>query len=94
MKSRTSDPTSNAEVIALNLLSYIAGDQDRLDRFIAITGIAPAGLGAAAGDASFLAGVMDYALADETVLTGFAESAGMKPETLIAIRRRLPGASA
>jgi hypothetical protein len=93
MKNRTSPSTSNAEVIALNLLAYIAGDPDRLDRFIALTGIAPSGIGAAARDSSFLAGVMDYALADESVLTGFAESEGLRPEALAAIRRNLPGAS-
>jgi DNA polymerase IV len=54
-----------AEAIAISALSFIASDPERLDRFLAVTGLDPAALRAAAGAPGFLSGVLDYLCSDE-----------------------------
>ncbi|MBL8907639.1 MAG: DUF3572 domain-containing protein [Rhizobiales bacterium] len=93
MPLKTSQPAPDAEVIALNCLGFLAEDGDRLGRFLAISGVSPQALRAQAREPSFLAGVLDYLLADEKLLLAFSEAQGLLPETVIAARLRLPGAA-
>jgi hypothetical protein len=66
-----------AEALALQALTYIAGDGERLGRFLAATGLGPAEIRRAAP--GFLLGVLDYLAGDEALLTGFAQEAGFDP---------------
>ena len=45
-----------------------------------------------AGEASFLAGILDYFLQDETLLLAFAGASELAPETIVRARQHLPGA--
>jgi len=68
-----------AEELAIQALTFIAGDAERLGRFLAITGIGPAQIRAAAQEPGFLVGVLDYLAGDERLLAAFATETGLDP---------------
>jgi hypothetical protein len=81
-----------AEIVAIQALNFIAGDPERLGRFLAETGLGPASLRAAAQDPAFLAGVLEFILRDEKLVIGFAEATELGPETVSAAHIALSGA--
>lgn len=78
-----------AEVLAIQALGFIAQDDERLGRFLALTGMGPAEIRTAARDRHFLAGVLDYVTGDEELLVAFAGHAEVDPETIAIARRAL-----
>jgi Protein of unknown function (DUF3572) len=80
-----------AEVLALRALAYLAGDEIWLAGFIKLTGIDVAELRVRAAEPVFLGAVLDFLLANETLLVAFAAAAEAPPEAVAAARRRLPG---
>jgi hypothetical protein len=78
-----------AERIAIRALGYIAADGERLDRFMALSGLEPDRLREAAAAPAFLASVLDHLAADEAALTDFAAEAGLAPQTVAAARAAL-----
>ena len=68
-----------AETLAIQALTYLAGEPERLARFLASTGISPDSLRAAAREPLFLAGVLDHLATDEVLLTDFAVQANIDP---------------
>jgi hypothetical protein len=80
-----------AEAIAVDALSFIATDAYRLARFLDLTGLTPQSIRAAARDAEFLLGVLDYIDADESLLKAFAVSSGINPSTVSKARLVLGG---
>lgn len=79
----------DAETLAISALAHIAGDDERLQRFLAVTGIDPANLRAEAGKPGFVAGVLDYVCSDEALLVGLAAEQGVAPESIVAAQQRL-----
>ena len=82
---------ADAETLAVQALTFIASDPDRLGRFLAATGIGPADLRAAAREPLFLAGVLDHLANNETELVAFAKETGIRPEEVMARREQLAG---
>ena len=82
----------DAEAIAIQALSFLAGRPEELERFLALSGIGPASLRQAAADPAFLGGVLDFLLQDEPLLLGFAAESGLPPAAIGAARWRLDGA--
>jgi hypothetical protein len=80
-----------AETIALNALAFLAGDAQRLHRFLRLTGLDADDLRRQAEEPAFLAAVMDHLLADQTLLLVFAADAGVRPEALEKARAILSG---
>jgi hypothetical protein len=80
-----------AEGLAVQALSFIAGDGDRLGRFLAITGIGPAEIRAASAEPGFLAGVLDYVAGDEKMVTEFAAEMNIDPSYIGVARAVLGG---
>lgn len=78
-----------AEQIAIRALGFIAADGERLDRFMALSGLQPDRLREAAAAPAFLASVLDHLAADEAALTDFATEAGLAPQTVAAARAAL-----
>ena len=78
-----------AEVLAIQALGFIAQDEERLGRFLAITGMGPAEIREAARDRHFLAGVLDYLVGDEDLLVAFASHAGVDPTTIAIAQQAL-----
>src|ERR1700692_5000004 len=69
-----------ATELAIAALSFLAGETERLERFLALTGLGPQSLRAAAREPSFLLGVLDHVASDETLLLAFANENGINPE--------------
>lgn len=80
-----------AEAVAIEALAFIAGDPERLDRFLALTGLGPESLRQAANEPGFLLGVLDHVMADERLLVEFARQREMTPEDVVRSRARLAG---
>lgn len=89
MTKRVHKPREVAEIVAIQALSFIAGDGERLGRFLAETGIGPETLRASASDPHFLAGVLDFVLRDDATVSAFSESSGHHPTTISAARMAL-----
>jgi hypothetical protein len=83
----------DAEALAVQALGFLASEPERIGPFLAVTGLDPANLRAAAREPGFLAGVLDYLAGDERLLTDFAKDAGHDPETVAAARLALGASS-
>ena len=79
MKPAPSLTGEAAESLAIQAFTFIAGDGERLGRFLAQTGIGPAQIRAAAQEPGFLAGVLAYMAGDEHLLAQFAGDTGINP---------------
>ena len=84
-----------AENIAVKALTLLTRDQERLARFLALTGLGPETIRAAAGSPGFLRAVLDHVAGDESLLVSLADEMGSRPETIVEARRVLapPGRS-
>jgi hypothetical protein len=81
----------DAEALAIEALTFLAGDGERLSRFLAITGLDPTSLRLAAAEPGFLAGVLDHILGDEALLLAFAANQQLEPEVISRARAQLDG---
>jgi hypothetical protein len=81
-----------AEKLAIQALSYLAGDPEQLGRFLALSGLGPETLRTASRDPHFLAGVLDFVAGDERLLLAFADDAEAKPQEIMQARTVLAGA--
>jgi Protein of unknown function (DUF3572) len=91
MKQAPQLTQDRAEALAIQALTFIAGDGERLGRFLAVTGIGPAEIRAAAGEPGFLAGVLEYMASDESLIGAFADETGIDPADLSKARAALAG---
>jgi uncharacterized protein DUF3572 len=80
-----------AEALAIQALNFLATEPERLSRFLALSGLAPESIRAAAAESGFLAGVLAHLGEDETLLVAFAAEAGVKPAAVDLARRTLAG---
>ena len=82
MRARPGESSSTEEGrgLAVEALGFLAGDETRLERFLAVTGLGPHNLRRAAADPGFLGSVLDYLAADDRLLVAFAAETGRKPE--------------
>ncbi|MEJ8573414.1 DUF3572 domain-containing protein [Microbaculum marinum] len=78
-----------AEALALQALSFLAREPERIARFLANAGIGPEQLRQAAGEPGFLGAVLDHLMSDEPLLLMFSEDAGLNPTAVAAARRVL-----
>ena len=88
---KTPQTHENAEILALEGLGWLAGQEDGLRRFLDQSGIAASDLRAAAGRPETGLAVLDFLLAHEDLLLGFCEAAGTDPKALHMARHRLDG---
>jgi hypothetical protein len=84
-------PRELAETVAIQALSFIAGEPQRLDHFLALTGLQPESLRAAAGEPNFLLGVLDYVAGNEPLLRDFATEREIEPDIVTRARDVLAG---
>mgnify|MGYP001472187644 CR=1 FL=1 len=82
----------SAESLAIQALSFLAEDPERLSRFLAFTGIEAQSLRDAAREPNFLLGVLDHLAGDDRLLTEFATQRGIAPYVVTAARDLLAGA--
>ncbi|HMF05918.1 MAG TPA: DUF3572 domain-containing protein [Methylocella sp.] len=78
-----------AETVAIEVLGFLAEDSERLSRFLALSGLGPENLRAAAEDPAFLAAVLDHLASDEASLLAFAAKSGHEPAEIVRAREVL-----
>ena len=71
--------SDRAESIGVSALLFLAGDMQRLSRFLTMTGVGPAELRAESRSPHMLAAVLDHMLQDESMLLVFNPAETCKP---------------
>jgi hypothetical protein len=89
MTKRPHNPREVAEIVAVQALSFVAGEPERLGLFLAESGLGPDTLRSAANDPHFLAGVLDFVLRDDATVKAFASASQLDPTTIAAARQAL-----
>jgi hypothetical protein len=82
-----------AEAVGVQALAYLAEDPERLGRFLALSGLGPETIRAAAHDPAFLAGVLEYVIGDEALLLALAAHVQVAPERVGEAHAALAGPS-
>src|ERR1700720_712518 len=89
MTKGTQNPREVAEIVAIQALSFIAGEPERLGAFLAETGIGPETLRTAAADPKFLASVLEFVMRDDATVKAFAETSKLHPTNVAAAHQAL-----
>ena len=89
MKKPVKNPREVAEIVAIQALSFIAGEPERLGLFLAESGIGPETLRNAAADPRFLASVLDFVMRDDATVKAFAEVSQLHPTNIAAAHQAL-----
>ena len=91
MKRPSSAAREAAEILAIQALSFIAEEPERLNGLLSATGLTLNRLRESAKQPDFLAGVLEHMLADESLLLAFADSASIDPAAVARARNALGG---
>ncbi len=78
-----------AQELAVRAFIFLAANADRARRFAAASGLGPENLRTAAETPDFLAGVLDYFAADESLLLTFATNCSIDPADVQRARATL-----
>ena len=89
MRKSTQNPREVAEIVAIQALSFIAGEPERLGLFLAESGIGPETLRHAAADPRFLASVLDFVMRDDATVKAFASVSQLHPTNIAAAHQAL-----
>ena len=77
---------ANADRLVVPLLNFLAADDERLARFLSLSGLSVAALRRAAADPGFAGSLLDYVSSDERLLLAFSRQSGISPGDIEAIR--------
>ncbi|MDO9525143.1 MAG: DUF3572 domain-containing protein [Gemmobacter sp.] len=83
-----------ADIVALQALGWIAGQEDVLGAFMGASGLGPSDLRDRAADPEFLASVLDFLLMDDAWIVAFCDAAGLPYTAPSQARAGLPGGQA
>ena len=89
MTKRVHNPREVAEIVAIQALSFVAGEPERLGAFLAESGIGPETLRSAATDPQFLVSVLDFVLRDDATVKAFAKVSELHPTNIAAAHQVL-----
>jgi hypothetical protein len=89
LKKSLQNPREVAEIVAVQALSFIAGDPERLGLFLAESGIGPETLRTAAADPRFLSSVLDFVMRDDATVQAFASVSQLHPTNIAAAHQAL-----
>jgi hypothetical protein len=89
LKKPVHNPREVAEIVAIQALTFIAGEPGRLGLFLAETGIGPETLRTAAADPKFLASVLEFVMRDDATVKAFAEASQLDPTNVAAAHQVL-----
>ena len=76
---------AGSEALALQVLTFLLSDAQRLQRFMSLTGLGPADIRAAAGTHDLQAATLEYLLSDESLLLMFCQDAAGGPVPVAAL---------
>lgn len=82
----------DGETVALQALAFLVEDDERLTRFLGLTGMELGSLRHVATDQLALGAVLDYFLNWEPLLLELATALELPPEAILRARHDLPGA--
>lgn len=88
---RILDLSSFSTEVAIAAIGFLASDAERLERFLALSGLGPHNLRQAAKEPAFLSSVLDYIASDEPLLLAFAQNQDCSPTEVIRARDALGG---
>ena len=89
MKKPVHNPREVAEIVAIQALTFVAGDPERLGLFLAESGLGPETLRSAASNPQFLASVLDFVMRDDATVKAFADASQLHPTNVAAARQVL-----
>jgi hypothetical protein len=89
LKKPVQNPREVAEIVAVQALSFIAGDPERLGLFLAESGLGPETLRSAAADPRFLSSVLDFVMRDDVTVKAFANASQLHPTNIAAAHQAL-----
>jgi hypothetical protein len=89
LRKPVQNPREVAEIVAVQALSFIAGEPERLGLFLAESGIGPETLRHAAADPRFLASVLDFVMRDDATVKAFASVSQLHPTNIAAAHQAL-----
>jgi hypothetical protein len=89
LKKPVQNPREVAEIVAVQALSFIAGDPERLGLFLAESGIGPETLRTAATEPRFLSSVLDFVMRDDATVNAFAAASQLHPTNIAAAHQAL-----
>ena len=81
----------SAEIIALQALAWIVGQDDLRDVFLGSTGASVDDLRTRAGEADFQGAVLGFLLMDDAWVMDFCQAHGLPNETPYQAQQSLPG---
>lgn len=81
----------SAEILAIEALSWLVGNDDLLPVFLNATGASESDLRQRAKEPEFLVSVLDFLLMDEAWIAAFCECSGYALDLPIRARASLPG---
>ncbi|HHI69585.1 MAG TPA: DUF3572 family protein [Rhodobacteraceae bacterium] len=80
-----------AEVRALGVLAWLAGNEELLPVFLGATGASESDMKERAGESEFLGSVLDFVMMDDAWVIAYCDSEGLPYECLMQARQALPG---
>ena len=83
-----------AELLALQALGWLAGNDEVLPTFLSACGASLADMAGAARDPAFLASVLDFLLTDDAWVIAFCDATGHRYTEPMTARAFLPGGQA
>lgn len=81
----------DAEALAAQALAFLTEDEQRLVRFLSLSGMSPADLARQAGETGTLGAVIDHLAADDSLLLVFTSGAGIEPTDVLQAQAVLSG---
>ena len=87
--SRTDLSAREAELLAIQALGFLAEEPERLERFLALTGIGIETLTRDAGNPAVLTAILNHLLKDESLLLTLAANNGAAPTDIARAHDRL-----
>lgn len=82
-----------AETLGLKALAFLAAARDDFQRFFQLAGLDVETVRKHAGEPEFLAGVLDFLLGHESLLTAFCADESIDPHQVHLARHELAGPS-
>lgn len=89
MKRKFDHGAAGAERLALDVLVWLAGEEERLLPFLELSGLRPDTLREGAGDPALLGAVLDHVMGEDERLLACAAALGVKPERIVEAWQRL-----
>jgi len=80
-----------AEIVALQALSWLASDEDLLAVFLGSSGASVDDLRSRAQDAEFLGSILEFLMNDDAWVMRFCDSVDLPYDTVMSARLALPG---